>query len=204
MFFINIDGPNGAGKSTFIKEVVKNIQSKRPDLKIYVQHFHRRDTLIGQTIQKVLNGEYKIDTYALQHLYSVDRLDFTKIKYKELFKSYDVLISDRYNTSSIAYGMSQYLDTNILIDFDKYCVKPDKNIILNATVPTLISRLKTAKLNEGETSDIFEQESKLIKIVAAFDKLVDLIPNCIKLDVTNGVYTYIDYVSDIIIKGVKK
>ena len=55
MHFVNIDGPNKVGKSTFIKKLVNELE-ETTSLKIYMQHFHRRETLVGETIQKVLNG----------------------------------------------------------------------------------------------------------------------------------------------------
>lgn len=203
MNFINIDGPNGVGKSTFIEALVKELNSSTP-LKIYVQHFHRRETLVGQTIQKVLNGEYKINSLALQNLYSTDRLDFTKVKYKQLEEDgYDLLITDRYHTSGLAYGLSQGIDKNILIDFDKHCIKPDLNIILIATVDVLVERLKTQILNEGETGDIFEKASKLKNILASYSILPSVVDNCVTINVTNGVYEYIENVADVC-KGVCK
>jgi dTMP kinase len=201
MNFINIDGPNGVGKSTFIKSLVKELE-ETTSLKIYVQHFHRRDTLVGQTIQQVLNGEIKLNSLALQKLYSVDRLDFTKVKYEQLKEEgYDLLISDRYDTSGLAYGLSQGIDKDVLLDFDKHCVKPDLNIILVATVETLLARLKTQVLNEGETGDIFEQENKLKNILAGYSILPTVVSKCVTLNVTNGVDEYIDNVVEVC-KGV--
>lgn len=201
MNFINIDGPNGVGKSTFIKSLVKELE-ETTSLKIYVQHFHRRDTLVGQNIQQVLNGEIKLNSLALQKLYSVDRLDFTKVKYEQLKEEgYDLLISDRYDTSGLAYGLSQGIDKDVLLDFDKHCVKPDLNIILVATVETLLARLKTQVLNEGETGDIFEQANKLKNILAGYSILPTVVPKCVTLNVTNGVDEYIDNVVEVC-KGV--
>jgi thymidylate kinase len=201
MHFINIDGPNKVGKSTFIKNLVKELE-ETTSLKIYMQHFHRRETLVGETIQKVLNGEYKVDSLALQKLYSVDRLDFTNVQYKQLEEEgYDLLITDRYHTSGLAYGFASGVDTDTIVEFDKYCVKPELNIILMADYPTLLARSQV--LNEGETGDIFEEDKKLAKALAGYCMVPTVVANCITLNVSNGTGEYLENVVDVC-KGVCK
>lgn len=199
MHFINIDGPNKVGKSTFILNLVATLQESTK-LKIYVQHFHRRETLIGQTIQKVLNGEYKVDSVALQQLYSVDRLDFTNVKYKQLEEEgYDLLITDRYHTSGLAYGFASGIDPTVIVEFDKHCVKPDFNFILMADYPTLLARKQI--LNEGETGDIFEEDKKLAKAIAGYCMVPTVVDNCITLNVSKGTDKYLEDIVEIC-KGV--
>lgn len=199
MHFINIDGPNKVGKSTFINAVFEELK-KSSKLKVYVQHFHRRETLIGETIQKVLNGEYKVDSLALQKLYSVDRLDFTNVQYKQLEEDgYDLVITDRYHTSGLAYGFATDLDIDTIIEFDKHCIKPDVNIILMADYNILKERSQV--LNDGETGDIFEEDSKLGKAVAGYCMVPTEVDDCVTLNVSSGTSQYVQSVVDLC-KGV--
>lgn len=185
MLFVNIDGPNGVGKTTAIEYINDKLTDK--GLKVKVVHFHRRDTLIGKTIQKVLNGEEKLDMESLQMLYAADMLDFTNREFKELMESdYDVLLTDRYNTSSLAIGTSLGIELQKLLDFHKYDAVPDVSYILYAEPMEILARVKTQENVDGQSGDIFEEENKLIKIIESYRNLKVILNNVIEIDTTKS------------------
>lgn len=185
MLFANIDGPNGVGKTTAIEYINTKLTEK--GLKVKVVHFHRRDTLIGRTIQKVLNGEEELDMESLQMLYAADMLDFTNKEFKELRESdYDVLLTDRYNTSSLAIGTSIGIGLQKLFDFHKYDAVTDINYILYAEPREILTRVKTQENVNGQSGDIFEEESKLIKIIESYRNLKMILNNVMEIDTTES------------------
>lgn len=185
MLFVNIDGPNGVGKTTAIEYINTKLTEK--GLKVKVVHFHRRDTLIGKTIQKVLNGEEKLDMESLQMLYAADMLDFTNREFKELMESdYDVLLTDRYNTSSLAIGTSLGIELQKLLDFHKYDAVPDVSYILYADPKEILARVKTQENVDGQSGDIFEEENKLIKIIESYRNLKVILNNVIEINTTKS------------------
>jgi thymidylate kinase len=176
MIIVNIDGPNGVGKTT-VTEAVMNHMNMLEKVKTDFVHFHRREFPIGQLIQRVLNGELKMDPMTLQMLYSADRLDFSRSQLGRVESSLTkVLIVDRYLTSGLVYGMSDGLNSEVLKDFDKYTVKPNINIILTAPVEVLLKRLQFQKMNAGETGDIYETPDKLARLLRGYELLEKQIP----------------------------
>lgn len=185
MLFANIDGPNGVGKTTAIEYI--NTKLTDNGLNVKVVHFHRRDTLIGRTIQKVLNEEEELDMESLQMLYAADMLDFTNKEFKDLRESdYDVLLTDRYNTSSLAIGTSIGIELQKLLDFHKYDAVPDINYILYAEPREILARVKTQENVDGQSGDIFEEENKLIKIIESYRNLKVILNNVIEIDTTKS------------------
>lgn len=185
MLFANIDGPNGVGKTTAIEYI--NTKLTDEGLKVKVVHFHRRDTLIGKTIQKVLNGEEELDMESLQMLFAADMLDFTNKEFKELMESdYDVLLTDRYNAGSLAIGTSIGIELQKLLDFHKYDAVPDINYILYAEPKEILARVKTQENVEGQSGDIFEEENKLIKIIESYRNIKAILNNVIEIDTTKS------------------
>lgn len=167
--FINIDGPNGVGKTTTVNGVARVLESKGYTVKIV--HFHRRGTLIGDAIQQVLNGETTLNKESLQMLYAADMLDFTKEELPKLQGSYDVIIADRYYTSSIAIGMAIGIDAEALKTFHSYDAKPDVNFILTASTEEILKRVSMQRNVPGQTGDIFEQKMNHIKIIDSYRNL---------------------------------
>jgi len=183
MIFANIDGPNGVGKTSVINAVTDLLREKS-NISTYAIHFHRRNTSIGTLIQQILNGDIKMSSETLQMLYSADRLDFTKNEYKRLKENdqLKILISDRYITSGIVYGMSDGLSFDTLRKYDEHCSKPDINIILTAPVDVLIERLKNQKLNTNETGDIFETYESLTKVLNGYETIQQYVSNVVYVD----------------------
>ena len=202
MLFANIDGPNGVGKTTAIEHIKGELEEL--NIKVKVVHFHRRDTLIGKTIQKVLNGEEKLDMESLQMLYAADMLDFTNREFKELMKSdYDVLLTDRYNTSSLAIGTSLGIELQKLLDFHKYDAVPDVSYILYAEPMEILARVKTQENVDGQSGDIFEEENKLIKIIESYKNLKVILNNVIEIDTTKSSIIGADKIVNDILRRLK-
>ena len=198
MLFINIDGCNGVGKTSTIIPLKNKLESK--GLKVKVIHFHRRGTLIGNTIQKILNGEAKLDMESLQMLYAVDQLDFSNNEYYQLEKeNYDILISDRYCTSLLAIGTAMGLDLEHLKSFTLHLKKPNVNFILTAEPKEILKRVSTQEYVEGQTGDIFEEEAKLNKIMNSYKNLHNIMKNVMEIDTTvstekaaNEIFNYLE------------
>lgn len=197
MYMINIDGPNGIGKSSVVDKLVTILSEKGYSTK-YI-HFHRRDTLLGKTIQKVLDGDEKLSPYALQMIYSADRTEFSNVDYKTLYESgVDILIVDRYTTSGLVYGMLGGVSPEDILALEQRIVYPDVNIILRASSKTLQNRLesrvldtiKEFKMNDTpeiskllnssiqRDSDLSKQTKKLESMIHFYNKVCQYVQPC--------------------------
>lgn len=163
-------------------------------------HFHRRGTVVGDAIQKVLNGEATLSKEAMQMLYAVDRLEFTKTEYRDIVKEgYEVLITDRYMTSGYAIGMAMGIPFTTLQGFDKNCVKPSMNFLLYADVETVLERLKNQKNVKGQTGDIFETKENVKKIQKGYAECFDYLEDAMAINVNESTQVAIDTISEFIL-----
>lgn len=203
MLFINIDGQNGIGKTTTVDGVIKLLEEK--GIKAKFVHFHRRDTVVGNTIQKVLNGEAKLSKEAMQMLYAVDRLEFTKTEYSDIIKEgYEVLVTDRYMTSGYAIGMAMGIPFTTLHGFDINCKKPDMNFILYANANTVMERLKTQKNVNGQTGDIFETKENVLKIQKGYAECIEYLDDVIAINVNESTQTAICTIFKFILENLEE
>jgi thymidylate kinase len=198
MIIVNIDGPNGVGKST-VTNLVMNHYNLNENVKTDFIHFHRREFPVGQLIQRVLNGEVKMDPMVLQMLYSADRLDFTKTQLSEIRKSgTEVLLVDRYYTTGIVHGALDGITLNTIKVFDIRSANPNIHIILTAPYEVLVTRLKSQKLNKGETGDIFEAPENLSRICDGYKLLHIQIPYVGYVNANRPIQEVVNDIIDII------
>ena len=200
MLFINVDGCNGSGKTTITTKLTKCLQDI--GLRVKCVHFHRRGTLIGDTIQHILNKDVKLDLESMQMLYAVDQLDFVNSVYPDLAESYDVLITDRYYTSLLAIGSAMGLELERLKTFIPLLKNPQIHFILTTETEELLKRVSTQEYVPGQTDDIFESKNNLLKIKDSYAKLKNIIPNVVEIDTTvstsSAVTQILAYISKLI------
>ena len=104
---------------------------------------------------------------SFQMLCSADRLEWSTNEYLKLKEEYDIVIVDRHTTSALVYGMLDGLDKEEILFNDRRIVKPDINIILFASIDTLIKRLE--KRNIATT--LYEKQDIMKK---ALEKYLEL------------------------------
>lgn len=121
--FIVFEGLDGSGQSTqagLLKEFLSEngfnaILTKEPTL----------DSEAGKKIRKILNKEIKVSPSQLQELMVQDRREHLEKVIIPALEEGKIVISDRYFLSTFAFGVSDGLDLEWLIEMNNQFLYPD-------------------------------------------------------------------------------
>ncbi len=168
--FITFEGIEGSGKSTQIIQLADYLKMKGHGVVVTREP---GGTLIGSAIRKILlDPEFsKMDYHAEVLLYAADRAQHIAEVVGPALKNGDIVISDRYVDSSVAYqhyGRSLPLD--LILDVNKHAIqglKPDLTFLL--AVPVALGLKRATQV----AADRIEQESVEFheRVEAGFQKL---------------------------------
>lgn len=177
--YIALEGVDGSGKTTQAKELAKYFESKGK--KVIHTREPRKEGLIGDIVQKVLTGKYKMSSVALQYLFSTDRVLHHEDVILPALKKGQIVISDRCFWSAIVYGIldrtkGKYdyksadfllIAHSILSMYHQFTV-PDYTFYLKISLNTSMKRISS----KSDVKEIYEDKKKLEKLVKGYDWLV--------------------------------
>jgi dTMP kinase len=155
-FFITFEGIEGSGKTTQIVQLAEHLKAARRAVTVTREP---GGTNIGAAIRAILldPGFSEMDYHTEVLLYAADRAQHVAEVIRPALARGDIVISDRYIDSSIAYQhYGRGLPLDLIIDVNEHAVqglKPSLTILID--VPTAVG-LKRA--TEIET-DRIERES---------------------------------------------
>lgn len=168
---------DGIGKTTQYEMLYNHL--KQDGIKTINHHFPSYGTYQAKGVEEYLKGSYgqpsELSPYFINSLYAVDR-GVTWYKYlKTLYENGNIILLDRYTTSSLIYQSALISDVNKKKDFINYVIdfeyqkigikEPDNVIFLTAPFD-LITRMRNARLeNEGLSNDIHESNLDFMKKV---------------------------------------
>lgn len=158
-YFITFEGPDGAGKTTVINEVVKAIQGqcKREILVTREPGGSKIAEKIRDIILDPANTEMNAKTEAL--LYAASRSQHVSEIINPALKRGDLVISDRFVDSSLAYqGQGRELGIDEVAQINAFAtgnLEPDLTIFLDLDPAQGLERI--AKARSG-SEDRLEQE----------------------------------------------
>ena len=167
---------DGIGKTTQYEMLYKNLSEEG---KVTTHHFPTYNSYQGKAIEKYLNGEYgnikNLSPYFVNSIYAQDR---AITWYTELKKQYDggnIILLDRYTTSSLIYQSAlleseeekkEFIDYVMDYEYKKLGIpKPDKVIFLNAPFELVAKLRNERKNNEGIKNDIHERNTEFMRKV---------------------------------------
>lgn len=174
---IVFEGSDGSGKTTQCA-LLKEYYTKNGK-KVFTHHFPTYGTYHGALVEHYLKGEFGLpdecSSYFVNSLYAVDRAIVWKTKLKEYYNQGQMLLLDRYTTSSLLYQSVQFRDLeekkrflDFVVDFEynKLGIKePDR--VLFFRLPWEISE-KAIIAREQETGvqrDIHELDTSYLRKV---------------------------------------
>ena len=138
--FIVIEGLDGCGKSAHVELIKIFLQEKG---KIIVETKEpTMESEAGRKIKQLLRGEIKLEPMERQKLYVQDRNEHLKNKVIPAVKEGKFVVCSRYAFSTIAYGSSDGLDTEVLVGMTKDFLLPDLTIIINVSPGECIKRIE--------------------------------------------------------------
>lgn len=166
---------DGIGKTTQYKLLKKYLEDKGYNMCSH--HFPTYDSKQGKLTEYYLNGDFgnpsDLSPYLVNSIYAVDRSITWNDKLKAAYDKGDIILLDRYTTSSLIYQSSLFDNEedkkafiNYVTDYEYNKLgikKPDKVIFLTADFDLVSSMRSKRKSNDGVKNDVYERDSKLMK-----------------------------------------
>lgn len=166
---------DGIGKTTQYKLLEKYLEDK--GYNVCSHHFPTYDSKQGKLTEYYLNGDFgnpsDLSPYLVNSIYAVDRAITWNDKLKAAYDKGDIILLDRYTTSSLIYQSSLFDNEedkkafiNYVTDYEYNKLgikKPDKVIFLTADFDLVSSMRSKRKSNDGVKNDVYERDSKLMK-----------------------------------------
>ena len=177
---IVIEGASdGIGKTTQYNLLKEKLISE--DSHITSHHFPSYDTYQGKPVEEYLKSNFgnpdNLSPYFINSLYAIDRAITWHTSLKESFEKGDIILLDRYTTSSLIYQSAliedeeekkKFIDYVTDFEYEKLGIKkPDSVIFLSATFEVVNEMRRKRKLEKGEAveGDIHENNLEFLKKV---------------------------------------
>ena len=168
---------DGIGKSTQYDLLRKRL-IKYGDV-VISHHFPTYNSYYGEPVMHYLNGEMglpkELSPYFINSLYAVDRGVAWNIKLKDAYNSGNIVLLDRYTTSSLIYQSAlitdidekkKFLDYVTDFEYKKIGIKEPDNVIFLYAPFELVTKLRNnRKENDGVENDVHESDLEFMKKV---------------------------------------
>lgn len=156
--FIVFEGLDGSGQSTqasllrdfLLQNGCEVVSTKEPT----------KTSSVGQKIRDVLDKRIKLDPKTLQEIFTQDRKEHLDNLIIPSLEEGKTIISDRYFFSTFAFGASEGLDLEWLININNDFLLPDLTFLLKVVPEVCVQRIK----KRGEGIKYFEEIEKLTKV----------------------------------------
>lgn len=195
--YIVLEGIDGSGKTTQIEKLYEHFADQGREV-VKTREPRKDEGLIGELIQKILNGKTKVPSVAIQYLFSADRGMHHAELIEPALQAGKIVISDRCFWSAVPYGildLEEDFSTNtakfvmiaqsILSMYHQF-IAPDMTFYLDISVDKAMERL-SAQAHEKE---IYEEKQKILKAKEGYDWLLKEFPDEFKvIDATQSVDT---------------
>ncbi|MCL5411009.1 MAG: dTMP kinase [Patescibacteria group bacterium] len=161
--FIAFEGLDGSGSSTQVGLLAKNLRNVG---KTVFTTKEPTNNIIGGLIRGVLTKHWTIPAEGFQLLYAADRSHHLASEIIPALEKGNIIISDRYAFSSIAFG-SIGVDVGWLKEINKHFILPDITFFIKVPPKVCIDRI--GKSRDG--FEFFEEEKKLEKTLETYEAL---------------------------------
>ena len=175
--FITLEGPEGSGKTSHIPHLVEYLREKG------FRVFPTREpggTSIGEQIREVIHDLKNVEMHPRTEtlLYQAARAQIVEQVFKPRLATGEIIISDRYYDSTIAYqgyGHQQNLEqVRALVKYATGGLVPDLTVLLDVNVEEGLSRKKND--NEWNRLDAYTVEFHQ-RVHAGYLEMVKAEPN---------------------------
>lgn len=156
-FLIAFEGLDQSGKETQAKLLGACFEAGGSKVRIFP--FPSYETAIGAEIGRALRGERDYGPDVMQLLYVANRYEWRPAIERALAAG-EIVICDRYQASSVAYGEAQGLDPGWLVEIQHYLPQPDLTLVLDIAPETAVARKAAGR-------DKFERDLALLSRVRA-------------------------------------
>jgi len=155
--FIVFEGPDGSGTSTQARLLAENLEKK--GVKVFTTAEPSKD-ILGRVLREALQKKHKLSPKAFQLLFFADREQHVQNEILPALARGEIVICERYNWSSIAFGVSENVERAFLENIAYSFLEPDYTFFMNISAEKSLERV----ISRGEKLEHFETSEKL-KIV---------------------------------------
>jgi dTMP kinase len=149
---IAFEGLDQSGKETQAKRLGASLEAAGRVVRIL--SFPDYETPIGAEIGRALHGDRDYPPDVMQLLYMANRYEH-KQRIEGWLANGDVVLCDRYVSSSVAYGETQGLDPGWVADVQRYLPQPALTLLLDIAPETAVNRKAAGR-------DRFERDLSLL------------------------------------------
>lgn len=166
---------DGIGKSTQLSLLNEYLSNK---YNVVTHHFPTYNEASGMLVEKYLNGDFgdikDVTPYFVNSLYGIDRAIVSKNKIKPAIMNGNVVVLDRYTTSSIIYQSAtiemkekrKFIEYVADYEYEKLgVIKPDIVIFLTAPYDLVTEMRNKRQVNDGIKNDIHEKNDEYMRKV---------------------------------------
>src|ERR1700675_2107067 len=159
-FFITLEGVEGSGKTTQTALVADVLRTRGYRVTVTREP---GGTRAGETIRAIfLDPAVSLDAAAELLLVLADRAQHVREKLKPALAAGEIVLSDRYSDSTVAYqGYGRGLDLKLLDELNRLAsdgTRPDLTIVLDLVVETGLERTRARVRGDVRGPDRFEGE----------------------------------------------
>ncbi len=166
---------DGIGKTSQYNLLKKYLEDK--GYNVCSHHFPTYDSKQGKLTEYYLNGDFgnpeDLSPYLVNSIYAVDRAITWNNKLKDAYDNGNIILLDRYTTSSLIYQSALFESENDKKAFIDYVTdyeynklgikKPDKVIFLTADFDVVSNMRSKRESNDGIKNDVYERDNNLMK-----------------------------------------
>ena len=179
--FIAFEGLDGSGSSTQSRLLAEKLEANGHA--VILTKEPTNDSPIGKLIREVLQHKWECSPEGLQLLFSADRAEHLKNKIEPGLNNGQIVITDRYFFSTIAYGSLAVNDMEWLKALSKHFRVPDITFLFKLDPDECMKRIA----GRGNEVELFEKSEKLEKIWKTYEKLSEEYPNFYIIDANKSI-----------------
>lgn len=176
-FFVVLEGIDGAGTSTQAEILANHLRARRR-----LAHVTREPSggPIGSLIRLMLRHRLTLPSQhqaeAMALLFAADRLDHVAVEIEPLLRDGYVVISDRYDLSSLTYQSVTSGQGGEAVEWirelNRHARRPDVTVILDVPAPVAAARRRA----RGGARELFEDLSLQTRLADAYRNAEALVP----------------------------
>src|SRR5580704_8734120 len=178
--FVVLEGIDGAGTTTHVGRLAERLRSNQVPVRATREP---SDGPVGTLVRQVLTGRVIVPggrapnwaTMAL--LFAADRMDHVEAEIEPWINQGGILISDRYDASSLAYqSVSSGRGGSDAVEWiralNKFCARPDLTIVLDVNFEEAARR----RDQRGEPAQLYEQNEVQRALAVFYRELAKHLP----------------------------